>query len=395
MKIRRLALAALLTAVILLFASCASAGAGMGRDLVATEPNVSNTAAPAEPAEPTELTVVMVGDVLLHETVSESGAMADGSYNYDHLFANVRDKVESADLAIVNQELILGGRELGLRGYPRFNGAYEVGDAEAHAGFDVILHSTNHALDMGGEGILNCLGFWRAEHPDISVAGIYDSAADSEKICICEVAGIKIAVLNYTYSTNGVDPPADMPWAVAMLDESKVEHDFALAREQADFIIVCPHWGVEYSHEVSGNQRAWADYFAELGADVIIGTHPHVIEPVETLAAPDGRQVPVFWSLGNFINATAGTGSGTADRMVGAMAEVTVDLTGARPTVKTARALPLVTQMVEGRAAITTYFLSDYTDRLAAQNGVIERDPVFSLEWCRTLVHDVLGEAAE
>ena len=377
--------------------ACAPSDAGVGRDAVSAAVPGADTAPVTEapPAAPTSFTVVMVGDVLLHETVSESGEMADGSYNYDHLFANVRDKVASADLAIVNQEVILGGRDLGLRGYPRFNGAFEVGDAEADAGFDVVLHSTNHALDMGKEGILNCLSFWRANHPEVSVAGIYDTAAESEKICVREVAGVKVAVLNYTYSTNGIDPPADMPWAVAMLDESKVEHDFALAREQADFIIVCPHWGIEYSHDVSNNQRAWAKYFAELGADVIIGTHPHVIEPVEEIEAPDGKTVPVFWSLGNFINATAGTGSGTADRMVGAMAEVTVDLTGEVPRVSGYRAVPLVTQMVTGRGAITTYFLSDYTEELAAQSEVVGRDPVFSRAWCGELVSEVLGDAAE
>ncbi|MDY2608507.1 MAG: CapA family protein, partial [Lachnospiraceae bacterium] len=104
----------------------------------------------------TEFSLVMVGDVLLHTPVSDSGLMEDGSYNYSHLFKNVRKDIEEADLALVNQEVILGGTELGLSGYPAFNGAYEVGDALGEAGFDVVLHATNHALDKGRRGILNC-----------------------------------------------------------------------------------------------------------------------------------------------------------------------------------------------------------------------------------------------
>lgn len=106
---------------------------------------------------PAEISLVMVGDVLLHTPVSESGLMEDGSYNYSHLFKNVKNDIESADIALVNQEVILGGAELGLSGYPAFNGAYEVGDALVEAGFDVVLHATNHALDKGRRGILNCI----------------------------------------------------------------------------------------------------------------------------------------------------------------------------------------------------------------------------------------------
>lgn len=120
----------------------------------------------------TEFSLVMVGDVLLHTPVSDSGLMEDGSYNYSHLFRNVRNDIEEADLALVNQEVILGGTELGLSGYPAFNGAYEVGDALVEAGFDVVLHATNHALDKGRRGILNCINYWRTSQPDMGVIGL-------------------------------------------------------------------------------------------------------------------------------------------------------------------------------------------------------------------------------
>jgi poly-gamma-glutamate synthesis protein (capsule biosynthesis protein) len=102
-----------------------------------------------------EVDLLMVGDILLHDNVQNSGKLSDGTYNYDHLFANVIDDIQAADVAIANQEVILGGRELGLSGYPRFNGAYEVGDALVKAGFDVILHATNHTMDKEKEGLIN------------------------------------------------------------------------------------------------------------------------------------------------------------------------------------------------------------------------------------------------
>ena len=111
-------------------------------------------------AEP-EIDIVMVGDILLHEPVQESGKLADGTYNYDHLFANVAEDIQAADIAIANQEVILGGTEIGLSGYPNFNGPFEVGDALAKAGFNVVLHATNHTLDRGKEALVNCMNFWK------------------------------------------------------------------------------------------------------------------------------------------------------------------------------------------------------------------------------------------
>ena len=164
------------------------------------------TAAP-EP-EKTGVTIRMVGDVLLHEAVTESGLRDDGTYNFDHLFKNVLDEIKSADIALVNQEVILGGKEMGLSGYPAFNGPFEVGDAIANAGFDIVLHATNHALDRGSAAVVNCCNFWRTSHPDISFIGISDSSADQNNIVIKEAGGIKIAFLNYTYGTNGIPLPA-------------------------------------------------------------------------------------------------------------------------------------------------------------------------------------------
>ena len=344
-------------------------------------------------AEP-EIDIVMVGDILLHEPVQESGKIADGTYNYDHLFANVAEDIQAADIAIANQEVILGGTEIGLSGYPNFNGPFEVGDALAKAGFNVVLHATNHTLDRGKEALVNCMNFWKQKHSDVAVLGIFDSQeAYDNDIYVYEQDGIKIAILNYTYGTNGMPFPEDMPFALAMLDEEKVVSDIEKANELADFVVVCPHWGTEYEHTEDAGQEYWTKVFLEHGVDLVLGTHTHYIQPVEMLRDENGNTMLVYYSLGNFINATAESGSGTADRMIGEMAEITVARKeNGEVYIKDYGAEPLVTQLLYGTQEITTYKLSDYTEELAAQNKILEKDSVFSLEFCQNLCKKVLGE---
>lgn len=341
-----------------------------------------------------EIEIVMVGDILLHENVQESGILEDGTYDYTHLFSNVTADVQEADLALVNQEVILGGTEIGLTGYPNFNGPYEVGDALVNAGFNVILHATNHTLDRGKEALLNCMEFWKTKHSEVAVLGIFESQQSYEKdIYVYEQDGIRIAVLNYTYGTNGMPFPQDMPYAVAMLDEEKVASDLDNASEIADFVVVCPHWGTEYQHVPSEEQKYWAKIFMEHGADLVIGTHPHYIQPVELLQNETGSEMLVYYSLGNFINSTGESGRGTADRMVGAMAKIKVARkeTG-EVYIKEYGVEPLVTQLLYGKQEITTYKLAQYTEELAMKNQILEKDSVFSLEFCKDLCRDVFGE---
>ena len=341
-----------------------------------------------------EIDLLMVGDVLLHDNVQNSGKLSDGTYNYDHLFANVKEDIEAADIAIVNQEVILGGTELGLSGYPAFNGPYEVADAIVDAGFDVVLHATNHTLDKGKKGLLNCMNYWEENYEKVAVLGVFDSQDSYENdIYIYEEDGLKIAILNYTYGTNGIPLPSDMPYAVALLDKEKVIADLVKANEAADFTVVCPHWGTEYQHKQSEEQEDWANLFLEYGADLVIGTHPHYIQPVEMLTRENGEEMLVYYSLGNFINSTNEKGRGTADRMVGGMAKVTVAKSeNGDAYIKTYDIESLVTQLLYNTQEITTYKLEDYTAELAAENKIIEKDTVFNLQFCENLCEEVFGE---
>lgn len=338
----------------------------------------------------TSIEIIMIGDMLMHERVMDSGLKEDGSYDYSHVFAKVGEKIKAADLAMVNQETILGGVELGLTGYPAFNSPFEVGVAEAKAGFDVILSATNHALDKGSKGVLRSISFWEENYPMISCIGIYDSKEDQENdIFLYEKGDITVAVLNYTYGTNGIKTPSDMPYLVNYLSEEKVRADLRKADELSDFVIVCPHWGTEYSLNIDSSQKKWARIFLEEGANLVIGTHPHVIEPIEWLSDENGNEMLVYYSLGNFINGTAGTGAGVSNRMVGGMADVTIarDETG-NVSIQDYDVIPLVCHIGE-KEEYTTYYLSDYTEELARENAIIGQTSDFSLDYCKSLVEKV------
>ncbi|MBP5305908.1 MAG: CapA family protein, partial [Lachnospiraceae bacterium] len=305
---------ALLLALILAFTFAGGAGADAKTKINEVRSGVTDN--------PDSACILMVGDVLLHPPVTESGKRNDGTLNYDHLFKNIKKDIEAADIAIANQEVILGGSKLGLSGYPCFNGPFEVGDSLVNAGFNVVLHATNHALDKGNNGVANCIDFWEENYPGMGVLGIYDNKKDFNSVYVKVVKGIKVAILNYTYGTNGIKMPADNPYAVKLLTEKQVRKDVEKAKKKADFIVVCPHWGTEYTHKTTAEQEKWTKLFAQVGVDLVIGAHPHVIEPVKEVTRPDGKNMLVYYSLGNFVNSTGEYKKGVADRMLGEMAKV-------------------------------------------------------------------------
>lgn len=371
---------------------------------VALEPDSEQPA--LESATP-ELTLIMVGDILLHTPVEKSALQEDGSYNFDAIFTHTRDTITEADLALVNQEVIIGGEQLGISGYPCFNAPFAISDSLVDAGFDVVCHATNHALDKGKAGVLSCCQNWEETYPEITVLGIHDSAEDAapylytikanpdaENQTFSSPDELTIAILNYTYGTNGIPLPKDMPYAVDLLDEQKVISEIQLAEELADFTIVCPHWGTEYRLQPDAYQKKWTQIFLENGVDLVIGTHPHVIEPVELVKDEEtGHEMLVYYSLGNFVNWTASSGKGIANRMVGGMAKVTITLDEeGNAAISDYGVDALVCHLETGKNSVTTYFLSEYTDELAKKNAIHAQDSAFSKEYCIDLCNQVWGD---
>lgn len=333
-----------------------------------------------------EVSISMVGDVLMHNPTLKSGLQEDGSYNYDHLFKNVKKHMENIDISLANQEVILGGTDLGISAYPAFNAPQELGDSLVQSGFNTILHATNHTLDKGEKGVDSALTYWKEKHPETTVLGIHESQEDRDQIYIFEKKGFKIAILNYTYGVNGNRIPEDRPYIVDLMDKSQMEKDIQKANELADYVIVCPHWGTEYVFEATDEQKEWTDFFLKQGVDLVIGTHPHVIEPVEWVEDGENKML-VFYSLGNFVSC-----QDKWYRMLGAMANVKLlkDADG-NVTVTEYGVEPLVTH-IAGKTEYTTYYLKDYTEELAKKNKIRNVDSSFSVEKLKELSKEVFGD---
>ncbi len=336
---------------------------------VSAETSTEETTEVTATVAPVSVNLIAVGDMLLHGGIHNSALQADGSYNYKHVFEHTKDRIAAADIAVANQEVILGGVELGVSSYPQFNSPQDFGDALVDAGFDVILHASNHTMDKDTIAVLNTIHFWKEKHPDITFLGINENQDERDTIRIVEKDGVKIAMLNYTYGLNGFSLPSDKPYLVNLMDEAhkpEIAEDLKKAREEADFVIVYPHWGTEYVLEATDEQKQWAQFFADNGADLIIGTHPHVVEPVEWITASDGRQTLVYYSLGNYISIQYYNYS-----MLGGFAEVTITKDSSGTYISDYDMDFLVTHYTAGRTEMTTYFLSDYTDELASRHAIL------------------------
>ena len=340
--------------------------------------------------------LVFVGDILLHDPVEKYALQEDGSYDFSSLFANTLEDIEEADLAIVNQEVVIGGEELGVSGYPTFNAPYEMADCLAQTGFDVVLAANNHSWDKYSTGVKNELAYFDSHYPNMEVLGIHDSEADADEIYVYEQNGIRIAILNYTYGSNAV-VDADYSYMLDTLTESEVRADIQAANELADLVIVCPHWGTEYSLEVDSTQKNWCQIFLEEGVDLVVGGHAHVIEPVQIYTnETTGDQMIVYYSLGNFVNWTSSSGSGIANRNIGGMAKVSIGYdTSGNPKILNYGVTALVCHDVSETNGITVYKLADYTEELAEANEIKSQDSAFTLEYAIDLCDQIWGSLWE
>ena len=332
-----------------------------------TEPTTERETHWKGPIRGERITIVAVGDMLMHPDVSGLAFKADGSINYDYIFEPVLDETLNADLAIVNNEVPFGGNEIGLRNYPAFNVFTELGDAEAKAGFDVILNATNHVRDMGTRGIERTLEFWK-KYPDILTVGAHLDEADYNALHIFEVKGVKIAVFNYVYGVNaGVD--VARPYLIDLMTPpyiEKIQAELLRAEREADFTIVCPHWGEEYRLKQTSSQVEFARFFTECGADLIIGTHPHCLEPIKVITSPNGNQSLCYYSLGNYISMQDETIS-----MLGGLAKVTL-LIGpdGKPVIDAHELQPIVSHYDQTISWCYNVRLENYTQALVNQHAI-------------------------
>ena len=267
------------------------------------------------------VSLIMVGDALIHSNIYLDAKTGEDEYDFRPMLDNIKPIVSKYDLAYYNQETVLGGKELGLSNYPRFNSPTEVGDAFIDAGFNMVSLATNHTMDKGEEGVLNSLKYWNSKK-DIVKAGQYSSFEDRNKTRIYEKNGIKYAFLSYTTWTNGLETPKGKEYLNNVYSNELAEKDISKVRDKVDIIIVAMHWGTEYSLGVDSKQEEIANYLSGLGVDIIIGAHPHVVEPIDYI----GKTL-VIYSLGNFISDQEGV-----ERLTGLMVSVNIKKTVKKKT---------------------------------------------------------------
>ena len=262
-----------------------------------------------------EIKMFMVGDALIHSNVYLDAKQSDGSYDFKPMLDKIKPISSKYDLSYYNQETVLGGSELGLSNYPRFNSPYEVGDAFIDAGFNVVSLATNHTMDKNEEGVLNSVAYWKKQKKVVT-SGQWSSEKERDKVRIYKKKGIKYAFISYTTWTNGLETPEGKEYLNNVYSEEKAKEDIEKVRDKVHVVMVAMHWGTEYSLGVSADQTKIVNYLSDLGVDLIIGAHPHVVEPVEYI---NDNKTFVIYSLGNFISDQEGT-----ERLTGLMMEVTI-----------------------------------------------------------------------
>ncbi len=256
-----------------------------------------------------KVTLFLTGDGLIHESVYMDAWNEDGSFNFDKQLHRIAEIAAPYDLQYYNQETILGGTELGLSGYPVFNSPVEFGEYMVKSGFNLVSTANNHCLDMGFAGVSNSRAFWNGQK-GVLMQGTNTTQEEFDEIASMEVNGIKIAFVSYCEHTNGIYPEYDFEVNYFPGYEEQMLDKIRRAKETNDVVIAAMHWGTEYSHGVNETQTWLAEQMVDAGADIIVGNHPHVIQPFQWV-----KGKPVFYAMGNLISSQLDD-----DNLIGMMA---------------------------------------------------------------------------
>ncbi len=249
------------------------------------------------------ISISAVGDLMCHSPEADYAKVTADSFDFNPAFSIIRQYLNKSDFTFGNFETVTGGKSLGYSGYPFFNAPDEFISAIKFAGFNLLTTSNNHALDKGEKGLLRTISVINKN--GINYVGTFSSERDRDSIRIFNLKGIKVALLAYTYGTNGNYIPPNKPYLINIIDTSLIKKDIKTARQQnADIVLVYFHFGEEYHRLPTDYQKNIVEKTIQDGADIIIGSHPHVIEPVAYFKTNGGKLDTGFvaFSLGNFIS---------------------------------------------------------------------------------------------
>lgn len=346
-----------------------------------------------------KVTVAAVGDNIVHSSVlsdaADNAAGTDKEYDFVPMFENVIDVIEAADLAYINQESPIAGKEsMGYTGYPMFNSPEQVGYDLRDMGFDIVNIANNHMLDRYTSGYQKTIDFWKGIE-GITYIGGYENKDDYENIRIVEKNGITIAFLAYTYGTNGIYLDSSSEMVIPLCDSysnDEIDRQTKLAREMADIVIVSMHWGLEHWNDnlvPTELQKQQAEIIINNNADVIIGSHPHALEPMMWQSRPDGGRTLVIYSLGNFLS-----GMEYMRNHVGGIAGFDIVKCDETAYVENASFIPTVCHFDNKVRNFCIYRLSEYTGELLREHGTQVRgtDSRRNFEYLKKIVDDTIPQ---
>ena len=345
--------------------------------------------------KPTSAKLVAVGDNLMHRSCALSAKNADGTYDFTKHFANMADIFKAADLAVISQDTVLGGIELGATSTETgiFNTAVELADGMADAGINVVLAANNHIMDEGSAGLNTMMSYFSTKYPNITLLGVNNSREAKDEPVYVETNNIKIAMINYSYGSNQTADLDASPYLLNQYDEDWLSDVLKQAREEADFIIAFPFWGEQNSMDYTQEQERQAQFLADNGVDLIIGSYPHVVEPVKWITAENGDRTLVYYSLGNFQSI-----QNTVENMLGGQANITISKEEDGTHISD-YSLDFVVTHYEQRESseyydiVTTYPLADYTNDLAARHGMsVSGNEEFDLASLQGLSSQILSK---
>ena len=337
----------------------------------------------------TTVSFMGVGDNLIHDTVYTDALQSDGTYDFTKMYSNFKEDAQDSDISFINQETVLGGEDLGLSGYPSFNSPSEIAKNLEDTGFNLVNLATNHCLDKYEQGIINELNAFK--QTKIITNGVYDSQEAFDTIPTFTKKGITFSFLAYTYGTNGIESPNS--YNVRYLDDNQIQTDVSKAKEISDVVIVSAHWGDENTFEPNALQTHYAQLFADCGVDVVIGTHPHTIQPVEWITGSNGNKMLCVYSLGNFIG-----GMLTTDNAIGG--EIKFDFVKKEDviSIENVQWIPTVIHfegnqdnILEERYNYKAYKYSQYSNKLAKKhvlNGY--EGNIVSLDYIKSKTEEVI-----
>ncbi len=325
----------------------------------------------AEPViiEPVRASFAAVGDAIVHEGIwmeAQKTARNAGNgdeYDFSHLFREIADDIAAYDLTFINQETLMAGAEYGYSAYPRFNTPRELADAIIDTGFDVVNIANNHMMDMLPEGLAATINYWDTR--PVTLIGGYKNEADYNTPRIVTVNDIDIAFLSYCYGTNGLSMPAGYDMMIPYLDEEVIRAQTEAAEALADFTVVSVHWGEDSYQGLTEQQKTFAKVFADCGVDVVVGHHPHLIQPVEWIEGNDGHRTLCAYSLGNFFSLMA-----KAENMVGGLLSLDFVVEGEDKRLENVQFIPTFFYYNMGFFGQTIMYQKDYTEDLAKVHGV-------------------------